>query len=81
MTLTGKWSASNGNKDIFIIQNGITVLVNWTETNPYWNYAAGIVKDNEVKMSFGAGDQSSGVISPGWDRINWSNGSSWTRVS
>ena len=80
MAITGKWSANNGNKNIFIIQNGVTVLVHWTETNPYWNYASGIVKDNQVKLSFGAGDQASGTISTDGNGISWSNGSSWSRV-
>ncbi|TBR60381.1 hypothetical protein BLD44_005545 [Mastigocladus laminosus UU774] len=81
MTLTGKWSADNGNKDIYVIQNGVTVLVHWTETNPYWNYSSGIVKNNEVKMSFGGGDQLSGTIATDGSKISWNNGSSWSRVN
>ncbi|MBU7586673.1 MAG: hypothetical protein KAF91_28065 [Nostoc sp. TH1S01] len=80
MTLTGKWSANNGNKDIYVIQNGITVLVHWTETNPYWNYSSGVVTNNGVNMSFGGGDQFSGTISQDGKTITWSNGSSWSRV-
>jgi|GEM_PF-4779626 hypothetical protein len=82
MTLTGKWSASNGNKDIFIIQNGVTVLVHWTQENPYWNYSSGtMTKNNEVKMSFGGGEQASGTLSSDWNKISWSNGSSWSRAN
>ncbi len=81
MTLTGKWEASNGNVDIFIIQNGVTVLVHWTQQNPYWNYASGTTKDNNVKMTFGGTGQDSGTISSGWDKISWDNGSSWSRAN
>ena len=81
MTLTGKWAASIDDVDIFVIQNGVTVLVNRTPQNPYWNYASGTTKDNNVKMTFGGTGQDSGTISSGGDKINWDNGSSWSRVS
>ncbi len=76
--LTGKWEASNGNINIFIIQNGVTVLVHWTQDNPYWNYASGTTQGDSVKMTFGGKGQDSGKING--DTINWDNGSSWTRV-
>lgn len=80
MTLTGQWTASNGNVDIFIIQTGVTVLVHWTQDNPYWNYAAGTTKDNSIKMTFGGSDQDGGTISSDGNTINWDNGSSWSRA-
>ncbi len=81
MSLAGKWAASNGGQDIFIVQSGIVLQVNWTQDNPYWNEAAGIVKDNQVKMSFGSGDQQSGNVSADGNTITWGNNTSWSRVS
>ena len=77
--LTGKWQASNGNVDIFIIQNGVTVSVHWTQNNPYWNYASGTTKGDSIKMTFGGTGSDGGTISGDGDRINWDNGSYWTR--
>jgi len=79
-SLSGQWRASNGGTDIFVIQNGVTVLVNWIQQNPYWNYAAGTVKGNQVKMTFGGVDYQSGNISPNWDKISWTNSTAWYRV-
>ena len=81
-SLTGEWKASNGNVDIFVIQNGVTVLVNWTQQNPYWNYAAGTVKDSQVKMTFGGTGSQSGTISSDGNKITWESPSNyWTRVN
>ncbi|NEP00713.1 MAG: hypothetical protein F6K58_19010 [Symploca sp. SIO2E9] len=78
-TLSGMWEASNGGRSIVVLQTGETVLVHWKEKNPYWNYAAGTVKGDVVKMSFGGSDQQTGKISPGFDSITWGNGTSWSK--
>ena len=80
MSLSGKWKANNGNVDIFIVQTGEVFVVNWTEPNPYWNFAAGVVAGNNVRISFGGdgGTQTHGQLSG--DRIKWANGSSWSRA-
>ncbi|MEB3278060.1 MAG: hypothetical protein VKK42_03955 [Lyngbya sp.] len=78
-TLSGMWESNNRDLGIVILQTGNTVLVHWKQKNPYWNYAAGTVKDNVVKMSFGGSDQQSGNISPGFDQITWGNGTSWIK--
>lgn len=78
-TLSGMWEASNGGLGIVVLQTGDTVLVHWKQPNPYWNYAAGTVKDNVVKMSFGGSDQQTGDISPDFDHISWGNGTSWIK--
>lgn len=82
MSLSGKWQANNGNVDIFIVQNDKLVTVNWTQTNPYWNYAAGVVSEGHVSMSFAdkSGTQFRGEITADGNRINWPNGSYWTRA-
>lgn len=80
-TLSGMWEASNGGRDIVVLQTGETVLVHWKQENPYWNYAAGTVKGDVVKMSFGGSDQQSGSISPYSDTISWENGTSWSKKS
>ncbi|MEQ9549818.1 MAG: hypothetical protein RIM23_09385 [Coleofasciculus sp. G3-WIS-01] len=79
-TLSGMWVASNGGQDIVVLQTGDTVLVHWKQQNPYWNYAAGTVKNDVVKMSFGGSDQQSGNISGNFDAITWGNGTSWTKI-
>ena len=80
MPLSGKWEADNGNIDIFIVQTGEVFVVHWTEPNPYWNYAAGVAIDNEVRISFGGrgGTQTDGHYDG--DSIRWSNGSAWYRA-
>ncbi|NES80293.1 MAG: hypothetical protein F6K10_01780 [Moorea sp. SIO2B7] len=79
-TLSGIWVASNGGQDIVVLQTGDTVLVHWKQENPYWNYAAGTVKNNVVKMSFGGSDQQTGDISGNYDSIIWGNGTSWSKI-
>ncbi|NEO32518.1 MAG: hypothetical protein F6K36_19220 [Symploca sp. SIO3C6] len=80
-TLSGIWEASNGNRDIVVIQKGDKILVHWKEQNPYWNYAEGTVREGEdiVSMSFGGSEQKAGCISPYFDSITWGNGNSWTK--
>ena len=82
MSLSGKWEGSNGNVDINIVQNGKVVTVNWTESNPYWNYAAGVVAGSTAWMSFASseGEQLRGEVSPDGYTIAWSNGTSWMRT-
>ena len=80
VNLSGMWTASNGGKDIVVLQTGETVLVHWKQDNPYWNYAAGTVRDNVVKMSFGGSDQQSGNISADYNSITWGNETSWTKI-